>query len=903
MTVTLDSNLLLSALQARSGSLGSGSVLPQSLRAAAAKIPVAPWDSKAQPAASALVRDALSGKEFFNERSIKLSVKGADPDYAKLFAINQGLLALQALARAADAPNVLNFNEINAAFNRGLAELSSYIENTRFSNLRLSEGAATASGTTISGVPKKSDSYTTAPIAADSADAAAAAFAGAVQFDIQVTNKLTKIAKTVHIDLAGLGATTRSIRNVAKYINDQLVAAGSGVRVGINETKIPARTITVNGKSTTISEARSDFGLQFTGLLGEDIKFSAATTSPAIFIAQSAGDPDPDDDATTSDGVQQQELLKFEGGSAPDATAARPGDQNWVAGRVFSQKLPEGVGAVRATATGADGSVYLLADATGTVAGQTIKGDQDVVLLKYDAAGQLAYARTLGAGSTATGFSLAVSSTGKVAVAGSVTGGLGGDAGIDPAISDSFVTEFDANGDELWTRRQRDIGTDEAQALAFDASGRLFVAGRTQNAFGTFDGYLRAFDSAGNVLSQRTFGSAGNDKVSGLVVNGTDVIVAGQDGSHGVLRRFDFSDPGSPILVASRDLGSLGGGVISGIGLDGAGNILIGGSAAADLNIGTTTLARGGGVDAFGARISADLSTTNDAIAYYGGSGDDQATAATVAGGQVWLTGTSNAALPGGLNPVGTQDGFIAALDVTAGNVAYANRFTAKDRFAAPQSIAVNLNGASVLDRLGLPTGSIAEDKSTLLTSSTSLRAGDQFRIRARGVTTTITIDASETLSTLANKIRGAALSSINVSGTSELILKPTSDSDSFDLLAGALGRDALAALGLRPALVRNITTNKDGKVTSADTKEPAYGLHFSGRPSLDSKADIKAAVDELDNAITAVRAAFSELRTAQLPKDPLAEARRRRGPVPAHLQARIANFQAGLDRLLAGGG
>ena len=49
------------------------------------------------------------------------------------------------------------------------------------------------------------------------------------------------------------------------------------------------------------------------------------------------------------------------------------------------------------TATGPDGSVYVLADVTGPSDGQTLKGAQDVAVLKYNSAGALIYSRTLGA--------------------------------------------------------------------------------------------------------------------------------------------------------------------------------------------------------------------------------------------------------------------------------------------------------------------------------------------------------------------------------------------------------------------------------------------------------------------------------------------------------------------------
>jgi hypothetical protein len=247
---------------------------------------------------------------------------------------------------------------------------------------------------------------------------------------------------------------------------------------------VDAQTITVNGNPVTVTPEQTQYGFRISGLLDEALTFSAPTTNPGVYIAQNAGNPDPDGKPATDDGDQQQELLKLEAGTSADA-ARRPGDQNYVAGRVFSEKLPDGVGTVHQTATGADGSVYLLADATGAVSGQPIKGAQDAVLLKYDSAGQLVYTQTLGAASSASGLAMSVSADGKVAIAGSVTGELdNGDSGADAKTSDSFVTLIDAKGNELWTQRQGATLEDEAQAVAFDSSGNLYVGGRAKGSIG-----------------------------------------------------------------------------------------------------------------------------------------------------------------------------------------------------------------------------------------------------------------------------------------------------------------------------------------------------------------------------------------------------------------------------------
>ena len=239
--------------------------------------------------------------------------------------------------------------------------------------------------------------------------------------------------------------------------------------------------------------------------------------------------------------------------------------------------------------TAPDGSVYMLADVTTRRwKARTIQGTQDVALMKYDPAGHLIYTRTLGASDTATGLGLAVSSTGQVAVTGSVTGGLNGATegalnsgatGSFSGDSDSFVTLYDASGNEVWTERRGSSQNDTASQVAFSADGKtVYVAGQAQGQMpgagagapqGGYDGYIEAFTTSATGTPKstftQTFGTTGDDVPKGMVVDGNTLITASVESGHAVLRNYDISS-GSPVLAATRDLGDLQGGGIAGLG-------------------------------------------------------------------------------------------------------------------------------------------------------------------------------------------------------------------------------------------------------------------------------------------------------------------------------------------------
>jgi hypothetical protein len=929
MVIGIDTSLLLGYYQAKAG-IGTSSASGGTSTVTNKVAPTPPWQS--QPTAkelSASVTAALAGRKVIDENAAKLDLTGAGPDYRKLFALYQGLGTLSELANEAQAKGVTSGEKarLQEVFAKGMAEVQNYVSSTEFDKLRLAFGEVGASSKAKLTVAKAADQYVTPPITSSTSDPVEA-FEGDVRFNIQV-KRLNNETLDVPIDLSLMPDQTRSLPNVINFINDQLKSAGVDTRFGTSRIPGEPKQITAGSQTITLPAGPDEWALKVTIGLGEDVTFSAPETANAVYLAQEIGDADPDLDEDTDDSTIKQQLLKFQ--TDTDQVASPPQSQaNWVDGRVFAKDLDANVTAVHAQAVGPDGSVYMLADVDGKVAGQTIKGGSDVALLKYDAAGALIYTRTLGAVSSATGLALAVSDDGKVAIAGSVSGALegategainSGTTGAYAGLSDSFVTLFDEDGQELWTQRRGARQDDQVNQLAFGDDGTVYVAGQAKSvmpgggaAMGNWDGYVEAFatSEAGKVstLFTQTFGGAGGDKPKGLVVDGTNVIVASVEDGRAVLRRFDVSGE-APVEVASRDLGDLEGGDIEGLALDSNGQlVLVGATRNPMLDAGAVTSPASGGQDVFAARLSKDLSfSSSDRLAYYGGAGDDQATAMGVANGEVWIAGTSKTDLPD-LAPIGKQDGFLVKLDVDTGAVEWSRRFSGVSGKAAPSAIAVAPQGASVLDRLGLPTGKLDIDATEQLTAVSAVRPGDQFTVKTNGGTRTVTIEAADTFDTLALKIRRAAgfsakvTLSTNAEGQRQLKIEPASNSATVEIGAGKGDSDALQQLGIAEGVVRATRTDKDGKEVSADGRPNVYGLAMHTGINLSDADQISHALAELASAQDVIRQAYKDLVAEATPRsaqNAAAAAAATGGKVPAYMTNQIANYQAALDRLTAG--
>lgn len=954
--ITFDTNTLLSYYQARAGLTGaaaSGTVATPSKSKAV--VPSAPWLGGSTPEPSELVRSALNGRKFVNEGANTSALKGASPDYAKLFATYQALNTLSALTARAGEKNITDgeIARLQTVMNKGLGEISTYVQGLSLDQLRLTTGAVMTTDKAKIGVPKPNYSYITDTLYSGQVDDPVPRFQGNVSFDVSV--KSFGVTKTVTMNLNDMGSTPRTMSNVVSYMNDQLKAAGYHTSFSVQRTAGQERTIQVGGKPVTLPATGDDFALRVNGDSAEQISFSAPTVAPAVYVTTKAGNPDPDKNSTTDDAVYETTLTKYSAaGTGGGAGAGAPG------GKVFTETLQGTISSVRKSVTGADGSIYMLADVATEVDGkldingQAIKGDSDVALLKYDSAGHLLFAQTLGATDNASGLSLAVADDGSIAVAGSVSGRLQGavngpiNNGDSSTTTDSFVTRYSANGDEQWTVRRGGLQEDEATALAFGADGVLYVGGRAKSDLpgatgsdpsGGWDAYLSAFATDANgkptALFTQKFGSAANDSVSDIVVNGSQVIVASKEDGAAKLRSFDvttnvvtenvtqlnkygayesvpvtYTKTATLAVGATRDLGSLKGGELVGLKIDN-GQLYVGGyTSNATLAISGATSAASGGMDAFVGRMSLNISDTSaDTLTYYGGAGDDTVTGFDVKNGTAWLVGSAGANLDG-QPTVGSKDGYVAQVNVGTGAVDWSQRLTGKDGYATPTSVAVSASGASALDALGLPAGTMEFKQSDRIVTATSARAGDTFQIRTRerGPLTTIKIEANDTLETLADKIKRASGFRAKVetvtSGNSRVLkISPASSTSTIEIVAGKGGTDVLGALGLAGGVIRATKTD-NGKTVSADGGGPAYGLQLPPELDLTTEAGRKNANVVITRAMSQIRTAYREVSDAARGIDSSGSSTpgKTGGTVPAYLTNQLANYQAALDRLTGGG-
>ena len=128
--------------------------------------------------------------------------------------------------------------------------------------------------------------------------------------------------------------------------------------------------------------------------------------------------------------------------------------------------------------------------------------------------------------------SVAVDGSGQLYVVGYTSGTFPGQTSF--GVRDAYVRGYDSNGDELWTRQFGSQGHDVANDVALDAGGNLYIAGFTsaalpsQTNLGGHDAYLTKYGRDGSELWTRQFGTRSDDFGRGVIVDGAgNVYVAG----------------------------------------------------------------------------------------------------------------------------------------------------------------------------------------------------------------------------------------------------------------------------------------------------------------------------------------------------------------------------------------
>jgi hypothetical protein len=183
------------------------------------------------------------------------------------------------------------------------------------------------------------------------------------------------------------------------------------------------------------------------------------------------------------------------------------------------------------------GNVYLAGNAPDSMDGETYVGGTDIFLVKYQYNGNRAWTRMWGSGSLDYADAVTVDNLGNVYVAGRTFGSLDSETNIGPP--DALLIKCTSDGTKQWIRLFGSSALDYSNGVAADILGNIYVTGHTEGAFpgqsfygGTRDIFLVKYLANGTKAWMRQSGTATDDYGYSVSVDNTgNVYVTGSTGA------------------------------------------------------------------------------------------------------------------------------------------------------------------------------------------------------------------------------------------------------------------------------------------------------------------------------------------------------------------------------------
>ncbi|MBI2127001.1 MAG: hypothetical protein HYU02_06800 [Thaumarchaeota archaeon] len=209
---------------------------------------------------------------------------------------------------------------------------------------------------------------------------------------------------------------------------------------------------------------------------------------------------------------------------------------------IWTRELESGSTSISVNSFG----VYVVGGTQDALPGQVHAGGVDPFIQRFDYNGNEIWTRQFGTSKDDWVNGIAVHKTGVYA-AGMTEGALAGEMNL--GLRDAFVSRFDLNGKEIWTRQfgaTFQVGNktvrydkeDSAYGITVDSTG-VYVAGHTfaelpgQKGGGPQDPFVRKYDFDGNEVWTWQFGSGDNDVANQIAVDETGVYIVGSPVHYG----------------------------------------------------------------------------------------------------------------------------------------------------------------------------------------------------------------------------------------------------------------------------------------------------------------------------------------------------------------------------------
>ena len=301
------------------------------------------------------------------------------------------------------------------------------------------------------------------------------------------------------------------------------------------------------------------------------------------------------------------------GGGSTDAFVAKVNSSGTLTWNTFLGGAGSDYG--NSIAVDASGNVYVAGtDYGGNTWGSPVRassGGDEAFAAKLNSSGALTWNTFLGSSGNDYGQGVAVDSSGNVYLAGYSSATWGAPVRAYSSGNDSFAVKLSSSGAMTWNTFLGGSAWDQANSVAVDGSGNVYVGGYSSGTWGTpvtaFSGAVAnasvgKLNSSGNLTWNTFYKGAGSTVANGIAVDGSgNVDIAGNDGNDAFAAQFNSN--GNPSW--NQTLG--GGGTDQGlsVAVDGSGNVYVSGSSSATW--GSPVRPYGASVDAYVAKLSVNV--------------------------------------------------------------------------------------------------------------------------------------------------------------------------------------------------------------------------------------------------------------------------------------------------------
>lgn len=177
-------------------------------------------------------------------------------------------------------------------------------------------------------------------------------------------------------------------------------------------------------------------------------------------------------------------------------------------------------------------TLYVAGHTTLSLHDQDVIGDRDIFLIKYDVDGNRLWTIMDGTAQEERPYDIALDSDGNIFLAGVTHGNFDGNTAA--TGRDIFVAKYNSSGVKIWTRQLQGDNWERAEGITVDSSDNVYITGYTGSTeldgetSNGIDSFIIKYSNDGTILWTRLISSAGTEYGYGVATDlNNNVFVAG----------------------------------------------------------------------------------------------------------------------------------------------------------------------------------------------------------------------------------------------------------------------------------------------------------------------------------------------------------------------------------------